>query len=153
MSPPPPTQYLADWFERYIKNRDLIFRKIEEVKNQGDKVIVKEKSGKETHYYSEPFPEDLAKTADSIKEKECGILLYNTKDNFDKILKAWETLAKKPGLTIIFINPFSKIEKRWIIRPYTHNRITEPSALEQGLNSMYIMVDPTTKPEIEELTR
>ncbi|MBW2997258.1 hypothetical protein KY349_02885 [Candidatus Woesearchaeota archaeon] len=152
MSLPAPAKYLADWFVRYTKNRDLTFRKISSIKEEGNKVIVEQKDGKKIHYLAEPFPEDFGKLADSIKEDHKGIVVYNTLDNFESMIKVWKKLAGIPNLTIYFVNPFSKLEKKWIVRPYIHAKISDAESLEQGLNSMYIMVEPISKEDAEKLT-
>lgn len=152
MDAPPPKKYLMDWFVRYVKNRDLAFRRIKEITEQDSKAIIKQKDGKEIHYYVEPFPEDFNALADSIKEEHCGIVVYNSDGNFEKMLDAWNRLSSMPGLTIYFINPFSKLEKRWIIRPHVHERISDKESLEQGLKSMFVMVEPISEKEIEQLT-
>ena len=153
MSLPAHTKYIADWFVRYVNNRDLAFRKIAEIKEEENKIIIKHKDGQTVFYYVEPFPEDFEKLADSIKEEHCGMVVYNSKENFDKMVSAWKKLSAMPGLTIYFINPFSKLDKRWIIRPYVHTKISDSESLEQGLNSMYVMVDPISQKEIEQLTK
>ena len=153
MSLPAPTKYLADWFVRYTKNRDLHFKKIASIKEEGNRIIVEQKDGKKILYYVEPFPEDFGKLAESIKEEEKGIIVYNSKENFDNMLKAWKKLAAMPGLTIYLVNPFSKLEKRWIISPHIHAKISDAASLKQGLNSMYIMVDPISAEELKELTK
>ena len=130
MSLPPPTRYLADWFVRYTKNRDLMFRKISEIKEEGNKIVVEEKTGKKTVYYAEPFPEDFAKLTEGIKDEHKGLLVYNTQDNFESMIKDWKKLAAVQNLVIYFVNPFSKIEKKWIINPHIHSKISEAAALE-----------------------
>lgn len=152
MSLPAPTKYLAEWFVRYTKNRDLTFRKISSIKEEGNSVFVEQKDGKRIHNIVEPFPEDFGKLADSIKEENKGIVVYNTLDNFENMVKAWKKLAEMSGLTIYFVNPFSKLEKKWILRPHIHARISDAESLEQGLNSMYIMVEPISREEAEKLT-
>ncbi|MFH1668904.1 MAG: hypothetical protein ABIA62_03175 [Candidatus Woesearchaeota archaeon] len=148
-----PAKYLTEWFVRYTKNRDLMFRKISEVKEDGDMISVVQKDGKIFNYCSAPFPEDMVKVAECIDGETKGILVYNTQSNFDLMMKSWKALSNIKGLTIYFINPFSKLDKRWAINPYTHSRISDAESLDQGLNSMYMMVEPTTRSQVEELTR
>lgn len=150
---PRPTKYLAEWFVRYMKNRDLLFKKISSIKEEDGKIVVEQKDGKKVNYYIAPFPEDFGSLAEGMKEEHKGIIVYNSKENFDNMMKAWKILSGIPDLTIYFVNPFSKIEKKWIVRPHIHNKISDAASLKQGLNSMYIMVEPITKAEIEELTK
>jgi hypothetical protein len=152
MELPKQTKYLAEWFVRYTKNRDLLFRKIADIKEEGDKIIITQKDGNVTHYYVEPFPDDFEKLA-GMPEANKGIVVYNSKDNFDSMMKSWKKLSETKNLTIYFVNPFSKLEKRWIVNPNIHSKISDKQSLETGLNSMYIMVDPITRQEAEQLTK
>jgi hypothetical protein len=147
------TKYLLDWFVRYTKNRDLVFKKISEVKEEGNKAIVMRKDGRNIHYYTIPFPEDLEKAAGAISDEHKGLIVYNTRENFEKLIKAWKRLSEIKNLTIYLVNPFSKLEKKWIINPHIHNAISDSASLKQGLESMYVMVEPTTKEEVEKLTK
>ena len=148
----PSIKYLADWFVRYIKNRDVTFRKISEIHEDEDLVTVSEKSGKKTIYKVIPFPDDFTAVAIAIEEEHKGIIVYNSRENFDKLISSWKKLIKMPSLVIYFINPFSKLDKRWIIRPSVHARISDEESLEQGLTSMFQMVGQISKKEIEQLT-
>lgn len=153
MGLPKATAYLVEWFVRYTKNRDLLFRKISEIKEEGENVLVKQKDGKTLLYHVQPFPDDFGKLAESIQEEQKGIVVYNSKENFDSMMKEWKRLSGIKGLTIYFVNPFSKLEKRWIISPNIHSKISDAQSLKEGLNSMYLMVDPISKEEVEELTK
>lgn len=148
-----PAEYLKDWFVRYTRNRDLVFRKISEIKEEGDRITVVQKDGRKIEFLAVPFPQDMVKSAEGIGGDIRGILVYNTRENFDLMMRSWKGLSEMRGLTIYFINPFSKLEKRWAISPYTHSRISDAGSLDQGLNSMYLMVEPTTQAQIEELTK
>ncbi|MBN1544572.1 hypothetical protein JW898_03870 [Candidatus Woesearchaeota archaeon] len=153
MGLPKTTAYLVEWFVRYTKNRDLLFRKISEIKEEDDKVLVKQKDGKTLLYYIQPFPCEFAKLAESIQQDQKGLVVYNSRENFENMMKEWKSLTEIRGLTIYFVNPFSKLEKRWIISPNIHSKISDAQSLKEGLNSMYLMVDPISKEEVEELTK
>ena len=140
--------YLADWFSRYIKNRDLAFRKIEDIKEEPGKVVVYQTDGKQVHYYILPFIDDFSKHLDSMKEQELGIVTFNTLPAFKALVKDWKLLIEKQSLVIYFINPFSKQEKKWIIRPRTHHLISDEASLKEGLKSLFETVDPADPKEV-----
>jgi len=148
-----PTKYLSEWFIRYSKNRDLAFRKIASIREEENKVFVEQKDGKVIEYAIEPFPADVYTITQSISSQNKGLVVYNTQENLDVLLKSWKNLISMNDLTIYFVNPFSKTDKRWIINPRTHSLISDSASLKQGLMSMYMTVDPTTKEEIEKLTK
>ena len=69
------------------------------------------------------------------------IFTYNTKNNLESLISMWDSIIKYKSLSICFVNQESKLEKRWIIHPYTHNKISERSALKQGLMSLFQTVE------------
>ena len=140
--------YLSEWFSRYMKNRDIAFRKIKDIKSEGDKVIITENSGLVTVYYIIPFIEDFSTIIKGLEGASLGIVTFNTPEAFDSLLKSWDGLVKLPSLVIYFFNPFSQQEKKWIIRPRTHHMISDEESLKEGLKSLYLTVDPVNKKEI-----
>ena len=54
-------------------------------------------------------------------------------------------------LVVYFVNPFSKIEKKWIIYPSTHNRISDEASLKPGLRAMFDTVEAISKKEVEKI--
>ena len=71
-----------------------------------------------------------------------SIVTLNSKENFDMIIKNWHKLISFKFLNIIFANPFSALDKKWVIFPYTHHKICDESSLENGLRAMFEMVEP-----------
>lgn len=140
-----------------MKNKDLIVKNIAEIGQKEELVIAKLKDGKEHAYLVEPFLDDssLSSAIDRLKGYDyCSLVVYNTKEAFDAMIKNWEKLAKfKRHFSIYFINPFSKTEKRWTLYPMTHDLVTEEAGLKPGLLSLFATVDETTKGEIEKVLK
>ena len=63
-------------------------------------------------------------------------------------MKSWKRLIDFKFLNIIFVNPFSGFDKKWIVFPYTHHRVCDESSLELGLKSMFDMVEPIEEKEL-----
>ena len=40
-----------------------------------------------------------------------------------------------------FANPFSKLEKKWVVFPSTHNKVSEENKIKEGLIALYENVD------------
>lgn len=135
---------LKEWYLQYIKNRDIILRKInsiDEGKPDEDITINNKDDTKETAIINEE-PNSFNDIIKNIKEEDkVNIIILNTKKNIDLMLKEWENLAKNKKLTIIFVNIDSTLDKRWIIKPYIHHRITEKSTLKSGIMSIAANVD------------
>ncbi len=44
---------------------------------------------------------------------------------------------------------FASGDKKWILKPYVHNKIAEEKSLKTGLKSMFDMVGPIDEQDIE----
>lgn len=139
-------EFLANWTENYIKNKDLILRRIEKLNNLKEKLEVKYKDRTQT-YFIEPFLEEAV--FKKISKKHITIACLNTRENIEFIFRNWQKLVDFPQLSVFFINPFSKTEKIWILYPATHHRIADESSLKQGLLSLSEQVELTSKKEVE----
>ena len=136
--------FLADWAIRFLKNKDILAKKIEKIERDkgGFDLYVKYKD-REQYVIVAPQLKDL----DSIIKKISGnsyfsIVTLNSKENFDAVVKSWSRLTGFKFLNIIFVNPFSESDKKWVIFPHTHHKICDEGSLEAGLNSMFVMVEP-----------
>lgn len=153
------SQFLFDWTFHFIKNKDIILRKIvniEEYMNQ-DYIFVEYKD-KRMVYLVVPFIKDFDKTWNDLQEfkkktesdASC-IVMFNNKENLDKMVEKWSIVDKDPKFQLVFTNPFSMTEKRWIVIPFTHSRISEPSALKSGLKALFSTVDPISEKTAERM--
>lgn len=148
-------KFLLKWMNDYLLNRDLLFRKIQEIATRDDTHSeVKYKDGRIATLYAIP---DLDKEKDMVfsmaKENEIILSTLNTKENLQTLIKNWPTFSLFKKLSVYFINPFSKTEKKWIIHPYTHDRICDRAALKLGLESMFLAVEPASAAEIENILK
>lgn len=145
-------QALVDWIKNHLKNRDIMTKGIEDIKDkeQGFDVYVKFKD-KEQFIIAVPIIEDLAGILSRLKDKEAyyTIITFNNRNNFKEIVSNWDKLAEFKFLNMFFINPFSNMDTRWIIYPYTHNKICDKDSLEKGLKSMFDMVEPISEEAIK----
>ena len=137
---------LKEWAVSYVKHRDMITKNIVNIKEEQDKVIVKFKD-KEKVFLIMPIVNDSV--IEKInKDKNTGIIILNSKENLDFLIKKWSKLIKFEKLTIFFINPFSEPEKKWFISPYVHNKICDKDSLKLGLKTMFETVETITEKEI-----
>ena len=136
--------FLVDWAINFVKNKDIVARKIEKIENEknGFDLYVKYKD-REQYFIIAASIDDI----DSIIRKlnndyYFSIVTLNSKENFEILLKNWNRLIDFKFLSIIFVNPFSELDKKWIVFPYTHQKICDESSLKTGLKSMFEMVEP-----------
>lgn len=139
-----PHAFLVDWTISFIKNKDITSKKIEKIENgkSGFDLYVKYRDREQYFIIAQRIIE-----IDSIIQKlnnssYFSIVTLNSKENFEIILRNWSKLINFKFLNIIFVNPFSEMDKRWIIFPYTHQKISDESSLKNGLKAMFEMVEP-----------
>jgi hypothetical protein len=135
--------YLLDWTINFLKNKDLMLKKIESIEKgkDGFDLYIKYKD-KEQYVLVIPTISDLSGIIQKFSNTSYfTIVTLNSKENLDEVLKSWAKLVDFRFLNIIFTNPFSSGDKRWIIYPSTHNKVSEQSSLKLGLKSMFEMVD------------
>lgn len=131
---------LKQWAVDFIKHKDMMLKSIIDLKIN-DVIHVKTKV-KEQVYVIQPKIDGFQEAIDfAEKDQWVVVVCYNTKQNFDKLIKNWENIVKFKKLSVMFVNPESNIDKKWIIYPSTHNSICDPSSLKTGLESMFAMVD------------
>ncbi|MBD3313383.1 hypothetical protein GF345_02990 [Candidatus Woesearchaeota archaeon] len=156
---PRPAEYLAEWMLRFLKNKDLIFRRIDDIDHDREKntLAVSMKDGTSQFYLIEPFIDDssLDSLLDKMKDQEaCSLVIYNTKENLDVVTKNWDRLARfRRDFSISFINPFSRTEKRWVVYPATHSLVTDESKIKQSLKVLFSNVEPTNQKDIEKIIK
>lgn len=145
--------FLADWLVKFLRNRDVISKNIESVEENINKhyLYVKYKDRVQI-FLVFPFldgSEDAIKKIEEIKKEFTGsnisLVMYNERRNFEFMVKNWQKLAEEDKLSIYFVNPFSMLDKRWIIFPKTHESITEREALKKGLNALFESVEEITE--------
>ena len=128
---------------------DIISKKVTNIEKDVDgynlKISYKEK---EKFILVMPFLVNAEELRFRLKSgKSVTIITLNSEQNMDFLIDNWKLIIDSPELTIMFINPFSLTDHRWIIRPYVHNKITENSVLKKGIKTMFETVAPITEEE------
>ena len=147
------TKFLKEWAARYVKNKDIITRKITSLKeNEGDFTVMRGES--EHKYFIMPFLRDIKEIIGSAGKfgDEKTLVCFHTKENFDFLISNWnEFVGFGRNFLIYFINPFSKLERVLSICPYTHQLISDEESLKLGLKTMSETVEFTTEDEVKKI--
>jgi len=133
-------KFLVNWTKTYIKHQDIINKTIESIKEDKDFDLIVKHKDKEEFYIIEPFIKDTTILNKLKNDKIITLVIFNSKENFNFIVDNWKKFIDLPNFKIIFVNPFSDIDKKWIIKPYMHHKICDESSLKLGLKSMFDMV-------------
>lgn len=117
---------LSEWAIVYVKHKDLVARKLQDHKVDGEKILFTFSDRVLTAYAMEKLsvPKIQGKTF---------IFALQTKENIELLLKHWKEFSEQKELTMIFVNP-QKNEK-WLVNPHTHESISEGN-VELGIRTM-----------------
>ncbi len=145
--------FLAEWAVNYIKNRDLLIKSLEKIE-KGEEgfdftAVFKDKK---QYFIVKPLIESMSEIINKInKEEHFSLVVFNTKENFKEVVDNWNILTEFRNLSIIFVNPFSESDKKWVIYPYTHHKICDESALESGLRTIFKTVGSVSNKDLTKL--
>ena len=134
-------QMLKEWAINYARHRHIV--KGYEKSEDTEKGIIIHSNGKKEEYTAEPVLRVPENTGGEI-----FIVTLNTKQNLDFLIKSWKSFSSNEKLTLIFANPSSELETKWIVKPYIHNRICDEGSLASGLKSMFDNVGPVNEKEL-----
>ena len=124
---------LRDWMKTFFKNRDLFESRIVNFEDVGSDFVVHRSDG-DVFVFVRPELSDVSDVVQKDAAK-AGLALLNTKKNVAAVISNWDLLSSKKGLCLFFVNP--KTNDKWLLYPYTHNQITDRSALKLGLESLF----------------
>ena len=142
--------FLTDWTIQFVKNKDVVAKKIEKVENgkDGFDLYVKYKD-REQYFIIAPEIIDISTILKRVNNNAYfSLVTLNSRQNFEIILKNWSSLISFKFLNIIFVNPFSELDKKWIVFPHTHHKVCDENSLETGLRSMFDMVEPIEEKQL-----
>ena len=142
--------FLVDWAVNFLKNKDILAKKIENIEHDKDGFDLYVKYRDREQYFI--IQADIG-NIDAIIQKlnnehHFSIVTLNSKNNFKTIFKNWNRLVQFKFLSIMFINPFSGMDKKWTMFPHTHHKICDESSLEMGLKAMFETVEPIEEEQL-----
>lgn len=130
---------ISDWAKTYLKNRDIMNNEILEFSDDCEGFdFVAKKVAEDLFAITE---QDLSVAKEKITDANIIVFCLNTQKNFEYLINNWFFFSKFRKLAVLFINPDSAKEKKWMIYPYTHNFISDKKTLAQGLKSIADNVD------------
>lgn len=143
-----PKESLKKWIIQFLRHRDMFFKKIIEVKEKDDEIIVKYKD-KDQLVLIEPDISMVSKSRTVPKGGYLYIVTFNTEENLKSLISGWDYFTSLDKLSIYFVNPFVVDgERKWIVSPFTHDKVTEKKSLRTGLKSLFEGVLPVKKKQI-----
>jgi hypothetical protein len=122
---------LSEWTNLYIKNKDILQKKLISIETQDEFIKCNYKDGQQTYYFENILTD---KVIEYLPRDRLTIVCLNNKRNINFVFDKWDELIKNRSLILIFCNP--ETNNKWIIKPYVHNIVTEKSFLKIGLLSL-----------------
>jgi hypothetical protein len=149
------TDSMKKWAVDFAKHMDVFEKSIVEIGEGKDSMHVKYKKKDLTFFIR---PELDSNFSDVIKAAEkdgffASVVTLNTSANIDRLIKNWAIISAQPRLKVYFINPYSQLERKWVLCPYTHSKISDDDALKAGLMSLFSTVDPVTPDQIKRMEK
>ena len=131
--------FLLDWTINFVKYKDSISKKIKQIENGKDGFDLYVKYiDKENYFIIVPTIESIESLLNRLNNSfYFSIVTLNSNNNFKMLLDNWSKLINYKLLSIIFVNPFSELDKKWIIVPSVHDKICDESSIKCGLKSMF----------------
>lgn len=136
------TKYLLEWLERYFENRKVMDRTIRSITTEKDSLILEKKDGIKKTYQIIPSLEDT--DVKTYAQDHHTIVTVNTTKNLSVVVSDWKTFSEVRHFSIMFVNPFSRLEKKWVVFPSTHHMISEGKGIKKGLQTLFETVEPIT---------
>ncbi|MBN1502685.1 hypothetical protein JW930_04010 [Candidatus Woesearchaeota archaeon] len=125
-------QDLVSWTLLYVKNKDILQKKLLDYSVQDNALICNYTYGKHTYYIHKTLNESLI---NNLNNEYITLVCLNTKKNLLFVVKHWSKLIKYCKLSIVYANP--EMNEKWVLHPYTHNRIADANSLKIGLQTMF----------------
>ena len=142
-------EFLANWTKEYLKSKNTVTKSLVSVEEKGTELVARFKD-REQRIVIAPFMNSFAEVLGELTknpEMHLAVVTFNSEKSFKALLENWKELVKHRNFNIYFVNPFSQLDKRWIIFPFTHAKICDEDSLELGLKSMFEMVDRISEEE------
>ncbi|MFH1133976.1 MAG: hypothetical protein V1735_05785 [Nanoarchaeota archaeon] len=135
--------FLRGWYVRYLRHKDMALRKIDSITEtpNGARVVMKDRT------IEVIVSLQLADAVPLLKDCWQTIVTLHNEDNRKALVERWPDFVAHSKLTIFFLNPFSTQESRWMVMPYTHDKVCDHGSLELGFTAMGELVEPITAEE------
>ena len=133
--------YIKEWAVIYVRHRDLATKKIAEIKDATFGFVIVNNDRTSINCVVQPSMGGFNSNSGEIQDNSL-IVTLNNELNLQAVYKAWGKLSAKKDLVILFINPFSVPEQKWVLKPHLHDLVCDRKSLLQGMRTMAELVEP-----------
>ena len=141
MVDPASFEFIKEWTVRYVRHRDIAARKISGIRGTEYGFQVINKDGTLIECVVQLALKKISGQFIAATKNALVITLSNS-ENVQAVNRMWDALAANSGLLVVFANPFSALEDKWVLKPHLHNKVCDRNSLLQGLRAMSELVEP-----------
>ncbi|HIG98773.1 TPA: hypothetical protein HA231_05110 [Candidatus Woesearchaeota archaeon] len=137
---------VREWASIYVLHRDIAYGRIADVQKTPDGFRVANKDGTATLCVVKPDLRgmDAGKLAQANENSTILFTLSNG-SNITEVCNRWNVLSGIKGLLVVFTNPISTTDDKWLLKPHLHDKVCDRASLLRGLNAMAELVEPITE--------
>ncbi len=125
-----------EWTELFIRNKDVVAKKLVSIDDRGDSFECTYKDARRTYLIREDLSDEIIPFASRL---DLSIVCLNKRKNVSFLAKHWDIFVQNRTLMIIFSNPATN--SKWIINPSVHDSVAGRSNLSAGLMSLASAID------------
>ena len=140
--------FLLEWIIRFLKNKDIVKKGIISIENKDNHEFLVNYKDKAKLFILMTYLE--RGILNKINKNELtAVITLNNNANVEFLINNWKEFCNFSSLSVYFINPFSKLDKVWVVAPYVHDKICEGSSLGAGIKAMSEVVEETDERNLE----
>jgi len=121
------------WTISHIKQKDTIKHDLLNFKEEGNRILCEYKESHGVYYCQDNL--DLADIKKVAQDEAVAFVCLANEHNYKILVDNWDLFKIRPNWTFIFLN--LALAEKWIIKPFIHAKIADPTTLKQGLRTMY----------------
>ncbi len=130
------SETLIAWAENYFKHRDMFEKKLKEINQKNDFLVLDYKDRKDIILVNAVIEKNIFEKLKEMKNyKKKFIVCSYANTNIDFLINNWQKLLI-PNLIIIFAN--IKTNQKVLINPFIHNKICNQDHLENAIRAVFV---------------
>lgn len=124
---------LKEWTINFVKHRDVFLKKLVDYAASDSEIVFHFKDGDQSYVILNELDESVFKLL--TKKEFNGLSCTSSLKNFNFMVNNWDSLKKYNNLSLLFAD--LKSLKYLAIKPFVHDRISDPESLIRGLESLF----------------
>ena len=130
------SQSLIEWSEQYFKHRDIIEKKLKNIKKEKNNIILEYKDNKNIAFIMPVLDKELFAELKELKDYAKKYVVTSlSATNIDFLVTNWKLFLIK-NLILIFAD--IKSNNKVLLNPYVHNMISDPNNIDKAVRTLFM---------------